>query len=153
MTTASTTTVDRATSARLGQLTRRNSPATSLKNCWIRFRNSIALTAAAKVRAADHLAGVEGFEPPSPGFGVRCSSRSSYTPVPVGGSLDSRSEATPVNRIARAAPALERVERDAALSSPGGYFDSLWSVCLRQNLQNFFTPRRSGCVRLFLVVE
>jgi hypothetical protein len=27
------------------------------------------------------LAGVEGFEPPTPGFGVRCSSRWSYTPA------------------------------------------------------------------------
>src|SRR6185503_14295592 len=33
------------------------------------------------------------------------------------------------------------------------YFDSLWSVCLRQNLQNFFTLMRSGCVRLFFVSE
>ena len=33
------------------------------------------------------MAGVEGFEPPSPGFGVRCSSRSSYTPMPWEGRL------------------------------------------------------------------
>ena len=33
------------------------------------------------------------------------------------------------------------------------YFDSLWSVCFRQNLQNFFTVMRSGCVRLFFVSE
>jgi hypothetical protein len=26
------------------------------------------------------VAGQEGFEPPAPGFGVRCSSRSSYWP-------------------------------------------------------------------------
>src|SRR6266545_4530237 len=38
---ASTTTVDAATSARLGQFTRRNSAATSRKNCWTFLKNSI----------------------------------------------------------------------------------------------------------------
>src|SRR4029077_13775471 len=40
-TTASTTVVDLTTSARLGQFTRRNSAATSRKNCWTRPRNSM----------------------------------------------------------------------------------------------------------------
>lgn len=39
-------------------------------------------------RSLANVAGQEGFEPPSPGFGVRCSSRSSYWPdVTFGGGL------------------------------------------------------------------
>ena len=33
------------------------------------------------------------------------------------------------------------------------YFDSLCGVCFRHHLQYFFSSIRSGCVRLFLVVE
>src|SRR3712207_3252721 len=35
-------------------------------------------------RPVDPLAGVEGLEPPTPGFGDRCSSRLSYTPLGCG---------------------------------------------------------------------
>ena len=34
-----------------------------------------------EVAPPEEKAGQEGFEPPSPGFGVRCSNRSSYWPV------------------------------------------------------------------------
>ena len=63
-------------------VTRRNSAITSRKNCWIRLRNSMlrlslvySTARAAGLPQRNELAGVEGFEPPSPGFGVQCSSR------------------------------------------------------------------------------
>ena len=54
------------------------------------------------------LAGVEGLEPPTPGFGDRCSSQLSYTPIAC-----SRSTASPFSlaiTIASAAVLLERVK-------------------------------------------
>jgi hypothetical protein len=42
----------------------------------------------------------------------------------------------------------------APLPNPAGdYFVSLWSVCLRQVLQNFENSRRPVVVFLFFVVE
>src|SRR3989441_4295808 len=64
-----TTTVELISSWRLGHVTLRNSATTSRMNSCVRLRNSIASLTRRTV------AGVEGFEPPSPGFGVRCSSR------------------------------------------------------------------------------
>src|SRR5713226_4593468 len=64
-----TTTVELISSWRLGHVTLRNSATTSRMNACVRLRNSIASLTRRTV------AGVEGFEPPSPGFGVRCSSR------------------------------------------------------------------------------
>src|SRR5213593_525123 len=64
-----TTTVELISSWRLGHDTLRNSATTSRTNSCARLRKSIC----SLVRRT--LAGVEGFEPPSPGFGVRCSSR------------------------------------------------------------------------------
>jgi hypothetical protein len=43
---------------------------------------------------------------------------------------------------------------NTSLPSPAGdYFVSLWSVCLRQVLQNFENSRRPVVVFLFFVVE
>src|SRR5262250_853245 len=67
--TAITTTVELISSWRLGHATLRNSATTSRMNSCARLRKSIC----SLVRRT--MAGVEGFEPPSPGFGVRCSSR------------------------------------------------------------------------------
>src|SRR5215470_7369582 len=67
--TAITTTVELISSWRLGHATLRNSAMTSRMNSCARLRKSIC----SLVRRT--MAGVEGFEPPSPGFGVRCSSR------------------------------------------------------------------------------
>src|SRR6267378_2873524 len=64
-----TTTVELISSWRLGHATLRNSATTSRTNSCTRLRKSIC----SLVRRT--MAGVEGFEPPSPGFGVRCSSR------------------------------------------------------------------------------
>src|SRR5262249_60669195 len=61
------------------------------KNSRPRFTHSTprsrSLTSLESFALCRNLAGVEGFEPPSPGFGVRCSSRSSYTPETIGGGL------------------------------------------------------------------
>jgi len=47
-----------------------------------------------------------------------------------------------------------RSEALTSLPNPAGdYFVSLWSVCLRQVLQNFENSRRPVVVFLFLVVE
>ena len=43
----------------------------------------------------DLLAGVEGLEPPTPGFGDRCSDQLSYTPVA------SRGRIRPPDRVSR----------------------------------------------------
>src|SRR2546425_1185157 len=64
-----TTTVELISSWRLGHATLRNSATTSRTNSCARLRKSICSL------VHRTMAGVEGFEPPSPGFGVRCSSR------------------------------------------------------------------------------
>src|SRR5262249_2811011 len=64
-----TTTVELISSWRLGHATLRNSAMTSRTNSCARLRKSICSL------MCRTMAGVEGFEPPSPGFGVRCSSR------------------------------------------------------------------------------
>src|SRR4029450_5693223 len=82
---ASTMTVVMTVSRRVGQVTL----ATSVRTCWT---NSKGLVLAIIILAAEAipllpansrlgLAGVEGLEPPTPGFGDRCSSQLSYTPI------------------------------------------------------------------------
>ena len=68
----------------------------------------------------------------------------------------------PPSRFGRA---IQRSLRDSTLASPSlapkgrvcldgqPYFVSLWSVCLRQRLQNFENSRRPVVVFLFFVVE
>ena len=65
-----TTLVEPVTSLRVGHETRRNSIKTSWKNSRTFLSASIPC-----LRVLVFVAGQEGFEPPSPGFGVRCSSR------------------------------------------------------------------------------
>src|SRR4029453_6423947 len=86
-TAASTTTVDARVSLREGNVTLRNSDRTSRRACTAFSYVSFTITSS---RLEIQLAignnpttetGQEGFEPPSPGFGVRCSNRSSYWPV------------------------------------------------------------------------
>lgn len=86
--TATTTTpVDPMTSLRLGQVT-------FLVSAWTSCRKLVTCSTYSRMtkcsqiktrRSGSHRrvlgAGQEGFEPPTPGFGVRCSSRSSYWPV------------------------------------------------------------------------
>jgi hypothetical protein len=51
-------------------------------------------------------------------------------------------------------PPVMRSENAISLPNPAGdYFVSLWSVCLRQVLQNFENSRRPVVVFLFFVVE
>src|SRR5262249_60307834 len=83
---ASTMAVVTTVSRRVGQVTL----ATSVRTCWI---NSKGLVLAILILAAEAirsflptrlgLAGVEGLEPPTPGFGDRWSSQLSYTPIQV----------------------------------------------------------------------
>ena len=73
------------------------------------------------------MAGQEGFEPPTPGFGVRCST-------------------------IRATGLHEKVLRGYLLSYTYTYLVSLCAVCLRQNRQYLENSSLSGVVRLFLVV-
>jgi hypothetical protein len=82
-----TTTVDPITSLRLGHVTFLVSAWTSCKKVVTRSAYS-RMTYDSQVKfqcSRRHKrvleAGQEGFEPPTPGFGVRCSSRSSYWPV------------------------------------------------------------------------
>src|SRR4030095_13419319 len=86
-TAASTTTVDARVSLREGNVTLRNSDRTSRRACTAFSYVSFTITSS---RLETQLVinnnsttetGQEGFEPPSPGFGVRCSNRSSYWPV------------------------------------------------------------------------
>ncbi len=83
-----TTNVDAKTSLRLGHVTFFVSAWTSCKkvvafSMYSRM-TSLSWTASPHTRDLTQFqkAGQEGFEPPTPGFGVRCSSRSSYWPVP-----------------------------------------------------------------------
>jgi hypothetical protein len=51
-------------------------------------------------------------------------------------------------------PVMRNEAGNASLPNPAGdYFVSLWSVCLRQVLQNFENSRRPVVVFLFFVVE
>src|SRR5262245_10049210 len=79
-----TTSVVPWTSFRLGQVVRLSSTITSERNCRT-FRNQsfMALRPSSKFPdAGSHaLAGQEGLEPPTSGFGDRRSSHSSYWPV------------------------------------------------------------------------
>ena len=81
-----TTSVEPMTSRRLGHVTFFVSAWTSCKKVVIRATYSrMAPGSPVNVEDLNHhghvrKAGQEGFEPPTPGFGVRCSSRSSYTP-------------------------------------------------------------------------
>jgi hypothetical protein len=82
-----TTSVDPKTSLRPGQVTFLVSAWTSCKNvvAFSIYARMTSLSQATSHQADErihyHEAGQEGFEPPTPGFGVRCSSRSSYWPV------------------------------------------------------------------------
>src|SRR5262245_53427018 len=84
-----TTMVESRSSLRLGQLILENSTCTSLRNSRacvvqdIRSNSSPTSYAYSRPDAGHHrgpagrpsVAGLEGFEPPTPGFGDRCSSR------------------------------------------------------------------------------
>ncbi len=77
-----TTIVVPRTSNQLGQEVLLSSAFTSFKN-WKAFFNVVSISLPnlpAEAAGGKDLAGQEGFEPPTPGFGVRCSSRSSYWP-------------------------------------------------------------------------
>jgi hypothetical protein len=82
-----TTSVDPKTSLRPGHVTFLVSAWTSCKKAvaFSIYARMTSLSQAASQHAGDrahgHETGQEGFEPPTPGFGVRCSSRSSYWPV------------------------------------------------------------------------
>src|SRR5215470_15141093 len=86
-TAASTTTVDTNVSLREGNVTLRSSDRTSRRACTIFSYVSCTIissqleTQFVTDNSSTQEAGQEGFEPPSPGFGVRCSNRSSYWPV------------------------------------------------------------------------
>src|SRR5262249_461304 len=86
-TAASTTTVDASVSLREGNVTLRSSDRTSRRACTAFSYVSFTITSSqletqlVTDNSAAQEAGQEGFEPPSPGFGVRCSNRSSYWPV------------------------------------------------------------------------
>src|SRR5215468_10265167 len=153
MTTARTTTVDRATSARLGQLTRRNSAATSLKNFWMRFRNSITLFVHHGPGPPTIWQAWRDSNPHPPDLESGALAVRATRLFQSEGGLDGPLRGHPhESACAGFARARTRHTRRGSVQF-GGYFDSLWSVCLRQNLQNFFSPSRSGWVRLFLVVE
>ena len=90
-----TTTVDSTSSCRSGQVHRRISAATSAKNvlllviasCNLLIRHLLYAKingygmSRSSTRPA-YLAGQEGIEPPTPGFGDRCSAKLSYWPTP-----------------------------------------------------------------------
>src|SRR4030095_10886990 len=86
-TAASTTTVDARVSLREGNVTLRNSDRTSRRACTAFSYVSFTITSSrletqlVTDNSSTTETGQEGFEPPSPGFGVRCSNRSSYWPV------------------------------------------------------------------------
>ena len=72
-----TTEVEAIVSFLEGQVTFFNSTRTSRKNCLEVCKNSLifSISSFPAIKNYYSLAGQEGFEPPSPGFGVRCSSR------------------------------------------------------------------------------
>src|ERR1051325_8693763 len=84
---ASTMIVVMTVSRRVGQVTL----ATSVRTCWINSKGFvlaiIVLVAEAMPLFPSNprlgLAGVEDLDPPPPGFGDRCSSQLSYTPIQV----------------------------------------------------------------------
>src|SRR6185503_14060754 len=86
-TAASTTTVDANVSLREGNVTLRSSDRTSRRACTAFSYVSLTIPSSHLERqlmmndGSTKETGQEGFEPPSPGFGVRCSNRSSYWPV------------------------------------------------------------------------
>ena len=82
-----TTSVEPMTSRRLGHVT-------FLVSAWTSCRKVVTRATYSRIAHYSHMrvcrpkshghvkkAGQEGFEPPTPGFGVRCSSRSSYWPL------------------------------------------------------------------------
>ena len=75
MTRMSTTVVDAMVSFLVGHTTFLSSICTSFRNCTT-FSNIYR----SFLSELKKMAGQEGFEPPSPGFGIRCSSRWSYWP-------------------------------------------------------------------------
>src|SRR6059036_2799017 len=143
--------VESRSSLRVGQLTLVASTCTSLTNSRPRaihvmsnFLHSRRGSSHSSRRSpASELAGLEGFEPPTPGFGDRCSSRTELQAC-----LRSLVNPLPLSRLALRAVIL------AATASPafGYYRVSLCAVCLRQNGQNLRNSTRSGWSRLFLVV-
>ena len=78
------------------------------------------------------VAGQEGLEPPTRGFGVRCST---------------------IRAIAlKARPAMADRAYFKKRPIECGYFVSLWFWCLRQRGQNFESSSFSAFARLFFVV-
>src|SRR4029079_12387194 len=115
------------------------------------------------------LAGQEGIEPPTPGFGDRCSANGAtvlYLPrgfaprTPLHALSRPTSQCASFAWLARCAPSRPRRARRArapSYPSPSfvsfvGYLVSRWPVCLRQKRQYFENSRRSLVFFLFFVV-
>ena len=86
------------------------------------------------------LAGQEGFEPPTPGFGVRCST------VRATGLHDSTFQAPDHDRVKRTISYIIHLINECV------HLVSLCTVCFLQNLQYLLNSSLSGVVRLFFVV-
>src|SRR3990172_11374680 len=90
-----------------------------------------------------HMAGQEGFEPPTPGFGVRCSAVRATGLYKIPGSGFWVSGCCTLRH--------QHETRNSKLETL--YFASLWGVCLRHQRQNFFSSILSGVFCLFFFVE
>jgi hypothetical protein len=103
--------------------------------CWQLSALSLPRLVAAggRLRAerwTEMLAGQEGFEPPTCGFGDRCSA--SWA---IGLQVPQKPAKAGLTRLI-----------------PSPYFDSRWGVCFRSWRQNFFSSSFSVMVFLFFVV-
>ena len=101
----------------------------------------------------------EGLEPPTCGFGDRCSSQLSYSRIAPWFAEHATSQPERKGKNPESVPKCEdAVARfppagQSAGPVPPAYRVSLWVVCLPQCLQNFLYSTRPVCFFLFLVVE
>ena len=111
--------------------------------------------------AKNHLAGQEGFEPPTPGFGVRRSTvRATGLHHPFWPNQNKRFWKVCASRLAlstiswtvQVLSAITATTESKAQPIWFVYLVSLCGVCFRQNRQYLLNSSLSGVVRLFLVV-
>ena len=135
-TTKTTTAVPLIASLRVGHVTFFTSALTSPRNS-IAFENIILKQV---------NTGQEGFEPPTLGFGIRCSTVRATDLIRNPHHFQRRDGTTPPNHLS--------IQQNPHSQPPSFlYLVSLWGVCFLQNLQYFINSSLCVVVILFLVPE